>query len=116
VRELETILEQAVIFRRGEWITPEDLDLPARRPTEALGRPARAGRQGVAAAKAALGWLQREVLRIAAERRDVRRRDVVAQCRVSHEVARRALAGLVHLGLLRRVGLGRAARYMLLSL
>ncbi len=115
VRELETILEQEVIFRHGEWITPEDLDLPARRPTEVLGSPARAGRQGVAAAKAALSWLQHEVLRIAAERREVRRRDVVAQCRVSHEVARRALAGLVHLRLLRRVGLGRAARYVPLS-
>ena len=71
--------------------------------------------QVVAAAKAVLGWLEQEVLRIAAERREVRRRDVVAQCRVSHEVARRALADLVRLRLLRRVGLGRAARYVPLS-
>ncbi len=115
VRELETILEQAMIFRRGEWITPEELDLPARRPTESSGSPNRAVRPGVAVAKAALSWLQREVLRIAAECREVRRRDIVAQCRVSHEVARRALAGLVRLRLLRRVGLGRAARYVPLS-
>jgi DNA-binding NtrC family response regulator len=115
VRELETILEQAVIFRGGEWITPEDLDLPARRPAEILGSPADAGRQGMTAAKAVLSWLQHEVLQIAAERREVRRRDVIARCRVSHEVARRALGGLVHLRLLRRVGLGRAARYVPLS-
>ncbi len=115
VRELETTLEQAMIFRRGDWITPEDLDLPAQRPTEVPGGSARAGRQGVAAAKATLNWLQHEVLRIAAEHREVRRRDVIAQCRVSHEVARRALAGLVRLRLLRRVGLGRAARYVPLS-
>ena len=112
VRELEAVLEQAVIFRRGEWITPEDLDLPARRPAEVLGSPAPVRRKGVAAAKAVLGWLEHEVLRIATERREVRRRDVIAQCRVSHEVARRALAGLVQLRLLRRVGLGRAARYV----
>ena len=72
-------------------------------------------RKGVAAAKAVLGWLEHEVLRIAAERREVRRRDVIAQCRVSHEVARRAFASLVRLRLLRRVGLGRAARYVRLS-
>ena len=112
MRELETILGQAAIFRRGEWITPEDLDLPAPRPTELPASPSRAARQGVAAAKAALSWLQHEVLRIATEQRQVRRRDVVAQCRVSHEVSRRALASLVHLRLLRRVGLGRAARYV----
>ena len=96
-------------------ITLEALDLPARRPAEVLGSPARAGRQGVTAAKAVLSWLQHEVLRIAAERREVRRRDVVAQCRVSHEVARRALAGLMRLRLLRRVGLACAARYVPLS-
>jgi hypothetical protein len=73
------------------------------------------GRQGPAAAKRCSGWLQHEVLRIAAERREVRRRDVVARCSVSHEVARRALAGLVDLRLLRRVGLGRASRYVPLS-
>ena len=66
-------------------------------------------------ATAALGWLHHEVLRIAAEHREVRRRDVVARCGVSHEVARRALVGLVRLGLPRRVGLGRASRYVPLS-
>jgi len=115
VRELETVLEQAVIFRRGDWIGPEALDLVARRPAESPGSPPAATGRGAAAAKAVLGWLENEVLKMATERREVRRRDVIAQCRVSHEVARRALAGLVQLRLLRRVGLGRAARYVRLS-
>ena len=115
VRELEMILGQAMIFRRGEWVTPDDLDLPARRPAEVPASPAGAECQGMAAANATLSRLQHEALRIAAEGREVRRRDVVAQCRVSHEVARRALVRLVHLRLLRRVGLGRAARYVPLS-
>jgi predicted HTH transcriptional regulator len=67
------------------------------------------------AAKAVLSWLQHEALRIVSVRREVRRRDVIARCRISREVARRELAGLVRLGLLRRVGLGRGARYVLLS-
>ena len=37
VRELETVLEQATIFRGGDWIAPEDLDLPPQRPTQVLG-------------------------------------------------------------------------------
>ena len=103
-----------MIFRGSDRLAPEDLDLPVGRPTRVMGNQAPLGRQG-AVATAALGWLQHEVLRIAAERREVRRRDVVARCRVSHEVARRALAGLVNLRLLRRVGLGRASRYVPLS-
>jgi hypothetical protein len=35
--------------------------------------------------------------------------------RVSHEAARRALAGLAGLGLLRKIGLGRATRYVSLA-
>lgn len=115
VRELETVLEQAAIVRRGDGIQREALDLMARRGLEHSRSPSVVGRKGVAAAKAVLGWLKHEVLRIAAERREVRRRDVIAQCRVSHEVARRALAGLVQLRLLRGVGLGRAARYVPLA-
>jgi DNA-binding NtrC family response regulator len=116
VRELEAILEQAVIFRSGEWITPRDLDLPSPRSADVPGSGTHVGRRGeVTAMTGTLGWLQNEVLRIAAERREVRRRDVVARCRVSYEVARRELARLVQLRLLRRVGLGRATRYVPLS-
>jgi DNA-binding NtrC family response regulator len=115
VRELATVLEQAVIFRRGDWIGPEVLDLVVRRPAEGPRSPSATGRTGGAAATAELGWLEHEVVQMATERREVRRRDVIARCRVSHEVARRALAGLVQRRLLRRVGLGRAARYVRLS-
>jgi DNA-binding NtrC family response regulator len=115
VRELEAILEQAMIFRSNEWITPKDLDLPARRSADVRSSTAHDARRGVTAVKTTLGWLQNEVLRLATERREVRRRDVIAHYRVSHEVARREFARLMQLRLLRRVGLGRATRYVPLS-
>jgi DNA-binding NtrC family response regulator len=96
VRELEAVLELAMIFRSGDWITTVE-------------------RGGASAAKVALSWLQQEVLRIASGQREVRRRDVIARCRISREVARRALVSLVRLGLLRRIGFGRGARYVPLS-
>ena len=108
VRELEAVLEQAMIVKSGDWIAAEDLDLPMRPAASAAGGE----HHGMPAAKAALSWLQHEVLRIVSERREVRRRDVIARCRISREVARRELAGLVRLGLLRRVGLGRGVRYV----
>lgn len=67
------------------------------------------------AMKAALSRLQHEALRIVFERHEVRRRDFIARCGISREVARRELASLVRLGLLRRVGFGRGARYVPLS-
>ena len=115
VRELEAVLEQAMIFKSGDWITPKDLDLPMRRGGGVAESAVDVERQGMPAAKAVLSWLQHEALRIVSERREVRRRDVIARCRVSREVARRELAGLVRLGLLRRIGLGRGARYVALS-
>lgn len=115
VRELEAVLEQTMIFKSGNWITREDLDLLMhRRGDAAAGTPGVEG-QGMSAATAALSWLQREALRIVSEQREVRRRDIIARCRISREVARRELAGLVRLGLLRRIGLGRGARYVPLS-
>ncbi len=115
VRELEAVLEQAMIFKSGDRITPEDLDLPMPRGADiAEGTPG-VERQGVPAAKAVLSWLQHEALRIVSERREVRRRDIIARCRISREVARRELVGLVRLGLLRRIGFGRGARYVPLS-
>ena len=106
----------AVVLRSGEWLTPKDFELPARRSADVPWRGTHARhRGGVTAVRATLGWLQSEVLRIAGERREVRRRDVIMRCRASHEVARRELARLVQLRLLRRVGLGRATRYVPLS-
>lgn len=104
-----------MIFRSGDCITPEDLDLPMRRAGDVAESAAGGELRGVPSVKAVLSWLQREALQVVAERREVRRRDMIARCRISREVARRELAGLVRLGLLRRVGLGRGARYVPLS-
>ena len=59
--------------------------------------------------------MQDQGLQLKAANGEVRRADQAARCRVSHEVAWRALAGLARRGLLRRVGLGRATRYVSLS-
>jgi two-component system response regulator HupR/HoxA len=114
VRELEAVLEQAMIFKSGDRITPGDLELPMGRGRDvAEGAPVEP--HGVPVTEAALSWLQREALRIASARREVRRSDIIARCRISREVARRELVGLVRLGLLRRIGFGRGARYVPLS-
>jgi DNA-binding NtrC family response regulator len=109
VRELEAVMEQAAIFASGEWITPEDLDLAT---SLAVGSEDRAHRPGGADQAAGLSWLQREALRIAGERGQLRRGELIARFRVSREVARQALGGLVRLGLMRLVGRGRGARYV----
>ena len=100
VRELEAALEQAVIFRSGDWITAEDLDLQTRPDRDVIDGTAGAGRQSVITT-AALSWLQHEALRIVAERREIRRREFIARYRISRGVAGRELAGLVRLGLCR---------------
>ncbi len=115
VRELEAVLEQAMIFKSGDWITPEDLDLSRPRGDDVAEGAAAVERHGLPAAKAVLSWLQHEALRIVSERREVRRRDVIARCHISRETARRELTGLVRLGLLRRIGFGRGAKYVPLS-
>ncbi|HXJ84831.1 MAG TPA: sigma-54 dependent transcriptional regulator [Candidatus Methylomirabilis sp.] len=116
VRQLGDVLEPAAIRAKREWITAKHLDLPVRPGADAHGATAGVTGQAPTATRARLGWLQREALRIAGERREVRRQDLVAQCRVSRDLARRALLGLARRRLLRRVGLGRATRYVPLSL
>jgi two-component system, NtrC family, response regulator HupR/HoxA len=114
VRELEAVLEQAMVFSTGDWITPGDLELPMSRGGDIAAAVA-VHRHGVLSEKASLSWRQQEALRIASERHEVRRSDIVARCRISREVARRELVGLVRLGLLRRIGFGRGTRYVRLS-
>jgi hypothetical protein len=103
VRELEAVVKRAMISRRRGWVTPGDIVMPRLR------------RDGLADAMRRspgihLTRVQEEALQLKSTRGEVRRTDLVARCRVSHEVTRRALAGLAGLGLLRRVGLGRATR------
>jgi len=110
VRELGAVLEQAMIFKRTGWLQPEDLGLPgtadADRPHPEV--PDGTTRDGVSD----LTWPQREALRIARDRGEVQRGDLIERCRISTEAARRVLVGLVRLRLLRRVGGGRAVRYV----
>jgi DNA-binding NtrC family response regulator len=109
VRELEAVLEEAMIFRGQGVLGPEDLNLPRVRP----GRPQPAAMPANDLVSETLPWPQAEALRIVAERREVRRGDIMARCGISREVARRELAGLVRAGLLRRAGGGRGTRYTL---
>ncbi len=107
VRELEAVVKRAMISRRRGWVTSGDIVLPRLR----RGRLPDAMRPpGIQ-----LTLVQEQALQLRATRGEVRGADLVARCRVSHEVARRALAGLERLGLLRRVGLARATRYVSLS-
>jgi len=107
VLELEAVLEQAMILRGGGSLRPEDLDLGRAR----LG-PLSDVRVSDVPSPRSLTWSQSEALRIVSERREVRRRDFMARCGISQELARRELVGLVALGLLRRVGHGRGSRYL----
>jgi DNA-binding NtrC family response regulator len=116
VRELEAVLEEAMIFRRGEWIGPEDLDLSTSRAEDVVNHVGATDHGDAPAMNDELSWLQREALRLAFRRRELRRRELVERCGVSREVAHRGLTGLVRLGLLRRIGSGRGARYVPLSL
>ena len=62
---------------------------------------------------ATLNRYQAEALRLAAAGGGVRREDVIERCGISRESARRALASLVELRLLRRLGSGQGAWYIL---
>jgi two-component system response regulator HydG len=114
VRELEAVIEEAMIFWRREWIAPEHLDLRTPRADD-VGDQAGAEHGYVPAAQEELSWLQREALRLASRRRELRRGELMAQFGISREVAHRCLTGLVGHGLLRRIGFGRGARYVPLS-
>jgi len=108
VRELEAVVKRAMVRRRARWVTPGDLVLPRLR------------RDRLPAAMQALGIIrltpvQEQALRLAASRGEVRRGDLAARCGISPEAARRALLGLERAGVVRRVGRGRAARYVLVS-
>ncbi len=83
VRELEVVLEQAMIFKDGDWIMPEDLDLPVPRDASVAGSQAGTERSGANDLSMALSWLQHEALRVVAERGEVRRREFVARGRIS---------------------------------
>jgi len=111
VRELETVLEEAMIFQSDGWIKREDLRFRSAREEQDLTATLRDGRTDIALEEP-LTRCQREALRIAAQRGEVRRRDVIVRCQISRESARRELIGLSERGLLVRVGRGRGVRYV----
>jgi len=110
--ELEAILEEAMIVRAEGWLTSVDLNVRYPRSRTVAAAPAHHLDLPGDSLWPPLTWAQREALRISAEHQEVRRRDLMARCGISREVARRALASLVQHGLLRRVGRGRGARYV----
>jgi DNA-binding NtrC family response regulator len=112
VRDLETVMEQAMIFQSGGWVAPEDLGLPE------VGRPERKHSVHGSAAVIAVDpsswtWPQREAVRIATIRGEVRRADLMSRCGISTESARRDLVALAARGVLKRLGQGRGVRYIL---
>jgi len=111
VRELEAVVEEAMILRAVGWIQRDDLTdrVDQGRDDQSLVGANALGEAGPRTA--GLNRLQREALRLAAERREVRRGDLMVRCGISRELARRELDGLVKAGLLRRSGMGRGAHY-----
>jgi len=114
VRELERVVYRAVAVRRRGKVQPEDVKLPdLRRKVPVV--PAPAPTAGVArpATTATLTRYEAEALSLAAAGGEVRRGDLMARCGISRDRARRTLASLVERGLLRRLGSGRGAWYVL---
>ncbi len=114
VRELEAVIEQAMIFRSGEWVGPEDLDLPRGDAEIEEVVVARAVSRPQAIDDRLRVALRRQAaLRLAGERGSVTRRDLSAECGISGEQARIELLALARRAQLRRVGGGRSTKYVL---
>ena len=107
VRELEAVVKRAMVRRRAGRVTPEDIVLPRLRRARLP--------EGMRELGIRLTPVQEQALRVAATHGEVRRRDLVARCGISPELARRALLGLERADALRREGRGRGARYILIS-
>ena len=107
--------EPAMVLKGAGWITPEDLELAPLPDEGATVEVAGTGEHGDDSEHDRADLASARGLPDRAAQGEVRRADLVARCRVSHELARRALAGLGRLELLRRVGLARATRYVSLS-
>jgi DNA-binding NtrC family response regulator len=109
VRELGAVVRRAMAVRR-RGVGPEDVKLPALRRSP-VAPPAPAG--VVSGTTAALTRYEAAALQLAGAGGGVRRGDLMAQCGISREAARRTLASLVERGRVRRVGSGRRAWYVL---
>jgi DNA-binding NtrC family response regulator len=107
VREMEAVLEEAMIVKNQGWLRPQDLTLQ-----EAAEETAASTDSSEAAdVTRYLGSRQRVALELARAHGFVTRSRLAAACGISGELARRELHALVALGLLRRGGEGRGTRY-----
>jgi DNA-binding NtrC family response regulator len=104
VRELEHAIERAVVLARNGWIRSDDLQLPGLAGEARPGEARRAGH--------GLPPRQQAAVRIARQHGAVRRGDLVTAFGISRESAWQDLAALTRAGVLRRVGRGRGARYV----
>ena len=112
VRELETVLAQALLLRGEGQVQLEDLAQPDETgAVQAVREPV--PKRTAPDLDELMEWPQQEALRIAAARGLVRRGDLTARCGISTESARKYLVGLVERRLLQRAGGGRGARYVL---
>jgi predicted HTH transcriptional regulator len=107
-----------MIYQRGGWVRPEDLDIDgdlARSDVQAgATEPDRTDSPVRALDDRYSVVLRRQAaLRIAGERGSVTRRDLVREFAISGEQARADLIALARRGDLRRVGHGRSTRYVL---
>jgi DNA-binding NtrC family response regulator len=112
VRELERVVHRAMAVRRRGWVQPEDVKLPALRRTSPAG-PAPPDATTSPTTTEPLNPYQAEALRLASAAGGVRRETLMERRGISRETARRTLASLVELRLLRRLGSGRGAWYVL---
>ncbi len=103
VRELERVVHRAMAVRRRGLVRREDVILPALRRAAPAGPPPTAVTFGPVITTA-LNPYQAEALRLASASGGVRRENVMERCGISRESARRTLASLVELRLLRRLG------------
>jgi hypothetical protein len=106
-------MEQAMISQSGGWVAPEDLGLPDVGASQRKDGPRRARRAVNAMGQRSWTWPQREAVRIATIRGEIRRADLMTRCGISTESARRDLVALVEREVMKRLGHGRGVRYIL---
>jgi len=111
IRELEAVVEQAMILQRDGWLTAAHLELAAPRWERTAVQPALGNKPHDGQADATLR--RQRALQLAASRGSISRRDLCVECRISGEQARLDLTALTQRGQLRRVGGGRNTRYVL---
>jgi DNA-binding NtrC family response regulator len=109
LRELEAVLEEAMILKVRGWLRPQDLTMEGDVENIAV----LMSTAGTAEATRHLTRRQQVALELARAHGAVTRSQLAEASRISGELARRELQALVSLGLLRRGGEGRGTRYVL---